>query len=643
MPSKSSKKIIIAIIAILVVISGLSLTSLWLNFNKNAEGIAPSNEQDDRLSKLGIKTMTKELFFSEPTVKELDDFSCVYVNESTVYNINIGRPVLPSNISVIEFPFGTKIINVSFSCSQPEPIEIKKKISFGSYVLEAKADKTIYDSNAVYPEEYVTYHTAGGLSNGIHKTFLVIKVNPIRYIPSENQLQFFQHFTIHIKYKEPTKNILDNASVYKLLIIAPTSFTRLLQPLVKHKNTMGMKTVLVNLDDVYKKGWKGRDQPEKIKYFIKKAIEDWGIKYVILVGGMKGLSTKWYLPIRYSHVIIPEGTQEIIEPEFISDLYYADIYDSEGNFSSWDSNKNNIFAEWDGTTKDDMDLYPDVYLGRLACRNKIEVKTMVKKIISYEKNTADDEWFKRIIMVSGDHWKDPDHVNEGSLIMEEAAQIMSDLTPIKLIATEENTLLVRDITKALNNGAGFAYFCGHGGSSAWGIHYPPDAEGWAPTLTKSRAVPFYLTIYMNFLRNKNKLPVVVVGGCLNAKFDISVATELKAGKINVMTNCWAWKLTSTRGGGSIATIANTGLGTHAMGDSDQNSKNDYLEILDGWMELRFLEMYATEHKEILGQNYGQTMTEYLHRFYGNNDEMDTKMVQQWQLFGDPSLKIGGYG
>jgi hypothetical protein len=96
------------------------------------------------------------------------------------------------------------------------------------------------------------------------------------------------------------------------------------------------------------------------------------------------------------------------------------------------------------------------------------------------------------------------------------------------------------------------------------------------------------------------------------------------------------------GGGSIATIANTALGTHAMGDSDQNSKNDYLEILDGWMELRFLELYAKEHKEILGQNYGQTMTEYLHRFYGNNDEMDTKMVQQWQLFGDPSLKIGGY-
>jgi len=60
------------------------------------------------------------------------------------------------------------------------------------------------------------------------------------------------------------------------------------------------------------------------------------------------------------------------------------------------------------------------------------------------------------------------------------------------------------------------------------------------------------------------------------------------------------------------------------------------------MELRFLELYGIEHQEDLGKNHGQTMTEYLHWFLGNNEKMDTKMVQQWQLFGDPSLKIGGY-
>ena len=60
------------------------------------------------------------------------------------------------------------------------------------------------------------------------------------------------------------------------------------------------------------------------------------------------------------------------------------------------------------------------------------------------------------------------------------------------------------------------------------------------------------------------------------------------------------------------------------------------------MELRFLELCSSADKQILGRNYGQTMTEYLNRFINNVDEMDTKMVQQWQLFGDPSLRIGGY-
>jgi len=92
----------------------------------------------------------------------------------------------------------------------------------------------------------------------------------------------------------------------------------------------------------------------------------------------------------------------------------------------------------------------------------------------------------------------------------------------------------------------------------------------------------------------------------------------------------------------IATIANSGLGTHGRDDNDYNDIIDYQEVLDGWMELRFLELYGMENQQMLGDNMGQTITEYLNRFYGNNDKMDTKMVQQWILFGDPSLKIGGY-
>jgi len=99
---------------------------------------------------------------------------------------------------------------------------------------------------------------------------------------------------------------------------------------------------------------------------------------------------------------------------------------------------------------------------------------------------------------------------------------------------------------------------------------------------------------------------------------------------------------SQKSGGAIAAIGNTGLGTHGDGDLDNNDIADYLEVLNGWMELRFLEMYGIDGCEDLGENHGDTITEYLHRFIGNDHRMDTKMAQQWELFGDPTLKIGGY-
>jgi len=638
MKTATFKKVIAGII-ILLVISSSIFTFIWLNMKENV------NKKDGKiqdLSALGIKSITREYNFSDPVLSEYGDYTCVYVDEADFYHISDGQPVLPVKINTYEFPFGTKIIGVDYEYSTPETIALSKKLSFGSCSTLTGENEAIYKSNKTFPVSFVSYHTGGGLSNDEHKTFLNVRVYPILYKPSEEKIEFVKQVEVKVNYKEPDEPVLEDKNEYELLIITISDFKKSLQPLVEYKEKQGIKTQLVTLKEIQDSN--GRDTQEQIKYYIKDAIENWGIKYVLLVGGIKGQSTKWNLPVRYSHVLVSEGKQEVQEPEFISDLYFADIYDSEGNFSSWDTNNNDIFAEWDGSTQvDEMDLYPDVYLGRLPCRDKREVRIIVDKIISYEKNKADENWFNRMILVSGDHWADPEHISEGVLIMEEASEIMSDFTPVKLYATEKNKLLVRDINKAINKGAGFAYFSGHGSATMWGIHYPPDATGWAPSLGKLGLIAFYNTLYMNFLRNKNKLPITVVGGCYNGQFDISIGNSIKKGKIKLsQTNCWAEKLTLKKGGGSIATIANTALGTHAMSDADHNSINDYLEVLDGWLELRFFQLYKQEQIDILGDLHSGAIKDYLNRFLGGHDEMDPKMVQQWQLFGDPSLKVGGY-
>ncbi len=198
------------------------------------------------------------------------------------------------------------------------------------------------------------------------------------------------------------------------MIIAPSKFSSDLQKLVDHKISVGIQTVLKTTEEISNE-YSGVDEPEKIKYFIKDAMENDGAKYILLVGGLKSLiwakprddinqgTRDWYVPVRYSNLIAGE-------PGYLCDLYYADIYKEGGVFDNWDSNGNGVFAEWKGFKKDDLDLYPDVALGRLACRNSREVKSVVDKIINYE-NNADPSWFKKMIVVSGDGFLDQEDLD----------------------------------------------------------------------------------------------------------------------------------------------------------------------------------------------------------------------------------------
>ena len=159
--------------------------------------------------------------------------------------------------------------------------------------------------------------------------------------------------------------------VYDMVIITPEKFETQLQALVDHKNAMGIETTVKTVEDIYSE-YSGRDDPEDIKLFIKDAIEDWGVDYVLLFGGRKGQSLDWDLPERVTN------NDDGWEGGYSSDLYYSDIYKLEGNetvFDDWDSNGNDIFAEWTPFVggKDYMDFYPDVHIGRIPLRYSSEV------------------------------------------------------------------------------------------------------------------------------------------------------------------------------------------------------------------------------------------------------------------------------
>ena len=174
---------------------------------------------------------------------------------------------------------------------------------------------------------------------------------------------------------------------FDLLIIAPNKFSYNLKPLILHKENHGIKTILITCENIYR-NHNGIDRAEKVKICIKNMLENFDIKYVLLVGGLKGYiknplnKYNWYVPARYSHLDL-DGFPET---EYLCDLYFADIYDENRNFVSWNDDSNgrdDWFGEWrwyqGSEIKDNRDLTPDIAIGRLPCRNKHEVKTMVNK------------------------------------------------------------------------------------------------------------------------------------------------------------------------------------------------------------------------------------------------------------------------
>ncbi len=428
------------------------------------------------------------------------------------------------------------------------------------------------------------------------------------------------------------KNILftENLENFDMIIIAPSVYNSSLKPLVEHKNNHNIITKFVSLNDIFIGAYfsiQGRDDQEKIKYFIKNAVENWNVSFVLLVGSSN------QIPVRFCYNY--DNYSAYPEYSFISELYYADIYDSEHNFSSWDSNENDIFGEWTNETAEDepIDLKPDVGLGRLACVNKKEVSVIVKKIINYEKQPADDSWFKKMIVVGGDTYKQFEGY-EGEIYNQLALDEMSDFQPVKLWASTK-TLFKRgkNIIKAINQGAGFIYFSGHGSKRVWQTNYPNGS--WTGRFTP---------LSMLFLFNKNKQPVCIVEGCHNSEFTIKSNYKQNTlfYPLSIQTKingCWSWILTSKKYGGSIATIGPTGLCWYSAEYPGGGTNN---------LSLQFFREYANG-TNILGNLWKNAISAYVDNYEinwetpaGSPSSLDAKTVQEWVLLGDPSLKIGGY-
>jgi len=563
-----------------------------------------------------IQQQQKTVQFSKLSLFEMDDSVTVKLQGANSIMIQKDHYILPATIETFTFPIGTEIINVVCTPKKihnefiskelviaPNPV-ILGQTSLSNHRNENQQARSI--------NQWYEYKMGAGIYNDEHRLILTVQLYPVQYYPSESMLKWSEEIDIKVQYINPDKLMFTNDE-YDLIVISPPEFSDELSSLISHKNRRGLSTKLVTLDEIYHGDYfpvNGRDEQEQIKYFIKDTVENWGVTNVLLVGGAT------MFPVRESSIFIeydPPMTMEVY-----SDLYYADIYDADGGFSSWDSNGNNIFCEYNWGPEnetDEVDLYPDVNIGRLACNSEEEVNICVNKIKTYEiTKVYTENWFTDLVVIGGDTFPEyGGEIDEGEYYSDKIMMLMEGFQPDKLWASNgrlSGDTGVQNITNTLNKGAGFVVFSGHGYPHLWMTH---------PHKNSSIALPgpngHYLNTDVSNLNNGEKLPIVILFACSNCDYNIPP--------------CFGWSFLSNPNGGGIGSFGSTATAIAYAGNMVHRG-------LFGKITYDTLVAYRLEGARTLGDMWSYAVTKYIPKI---SFDMDMLTLVEFQLFGDPTLVV----
>ncbi len=289
----------------------------------------------------------------------------------------------------------------------------QKEISLESTYVFTEPNCEIYGSTVPVPIRPIISYTCGNLRG---YRILQIAVAPLKYIPKQEKLFYLKNLRCEVitEYhtsgvapmrqtnlsKKLSDNFLDKLVInshvindinfrpsYRveenvndslptelpsllgppvdLVIITNTSQLEAYNHFVRFKKLFGINTVVKTLSWV-RENYVGVDDSERIRNFIIDAYENWGISFVLLGGDPPMLPTRFVWVDRtqiYTSLWLP----------IASDLYYSDL---DGD---WNHDGDEKFGE----ISDSLDLFPDVFVGRLPTCTNEEVFDYLNKLHTY--------------------------------------------------------------------------------------------------------------------------------------------------------------------------------------------------------------------------------------------------------------------
>jgi len=343
----------------------------------------------------------------------------------------VGCPIVPLKTLRVLLPYGKDLADIDVQLGEENVLEGNFKLEPAQEPVPFDSEESfkfalkqsVYESEDNYPEKVYSIEGVHELSG---YRILVINVFPVRYIPKEGKVSYFENIKVRISLttspaenllyrnlredENRVSNIVDNPQAILTYREARNSKNYLLktsalpsgsydyviitneelknsngsytfQDLVDVKNSKGIITTIATTEDIYL-NYTGVDNAEKIRNFIIDAYQNWGIKYVLLGGDGDGANVGGESedPIIPARCLYAEGEQ------IASDLYYAALN------GTWNDDGDGYWGE-----VGEDDLYAEVYIGRAPVDSEDELSNFIYKTLAHE--ASNDSYLSTALMV----------------------------------------------------------------------------------------------------------------------------------------------------------------------------------------------------------------------------------------------------